>query len=119
MSILDSTYRTVSCNGPGCDKTATFEQRQDNQGAVAATETHPWLKTVRIVSASGHNFVYCSDACELANVGLGAHNPEERKQIVVPQGANTIAHAAAAAKAAEEATVKLKSGEGGKIQVGG
>jgi hypothetical protein len=117
MSIQDSMYRTVSCNGPNCDKTVTFEQRQDNQGAVAATEANPWLKTIRIVQASGRNFVYCSDACELANIGLGAHNPEERKQIVLPQGANAMAQAAAAAKAAEDATEKLKSGQGGPIQV--
>lgn len=115
MSILDATYRTVTCNGPNCTKTTTFEQSQDGAGVRAALEEHPWLKTTRIVQqiAGGRNYTYCSDECEIAGAGAGAHNPEEPKKIIAAPGNAGLAaiqQAAANAKAAEEATKALKSG---------
>lgn len=107
MSIIQQTFKTVTCNGPECKNTATFEAGSEQ----AVAEKEPWFKTLRMVqTAQGRNFVYCSDACEIANVATGAHNPEERKNIVLPEGANTLAHAAAQAKLAEDATKALKAG---------
>ena len=105
MSIIQQTFKTVTCNGPECKNTATFEAGSEQ----AVAEEKPWFKTLRMVqTAQGRNFVYCSDACEIANVATGVHNPEERKNIIVPEGANALAHAAAQAKAAEDATKELK-----------
>ena len=108
MAIVDVQIRTVTCNGVGCDKTVTYDAK-DIQPTI---EANPWLKTLRIVqTASGRNFAYHSDECELSAVAAGSHNPEEPKKIIaMPAGANAIAAAAAAAKAAEEGTKALKSG---------
>ncbi len=107
MSIIQQTIKTVTCNGVECKNTVTFEAGSEQ----AVSEEKAWFKTLRMVqTAQGRNFVYCSDACEISNVATGAHNPEERKNIIVPEGANTMAHAAAQAKTAEEATRALKAG---------
>lgn len=110
MSIVDNSYRTVTCNG--CDKTVTFPTQ--NEAAVKEVlDANPWMKTLRVVQqiAGGRNFAYCSDACELAGVASGAHNPEEPKKIIgTPAGAGQIAAAAAAAREAEKATKAMKEG---------
>lgn len=118
MSIIDNSYRTVTCNGEGCKNTVTFEQRQDNSGVKEAVDANPWLKTCRVVQQvfGGRNFVYCSDQCELAAVAKGDHNPEEPKKVISTPTNAAVAQAAAAAKAAEEATKALKSGSGVTLQ---
>ncbi|MDA4130151.1 MAG: hypothetical protein OK457_05235 [Thaumarchaeota archaeon] len=105
MSIIDVQYRTITCNT--CGKTVTFNQAD----AQKVTEENPWLKTVRIVqTAQGRNFVYDSDVCEIEATGKGAHNPEERKQIVLPEGTNAMQMAAAQAAEAEKTTDALRRG---------
>jgi hypothetical protein len=70
MAIIDTTFRTITCDAPGCDKTVTFEMNSDETDIV---EQHPWLHTARLVQAAGRNFVYCSDSCEVAAISDGAH----------------------------------------------
>lgn len=107
MSIIQQTYKTVSCNGPECKNTVTFEAGSEQ----AVAEEKAWFKTLRMVqTAQGRNFVYCSDACEISNVATGAHNPEERKNIIVPEGANAMAQAEQQAKIAEAAARAMKAG---------
>lgn len=117
MSIIDVGYRTVTCNGKGCDKTITFEPKN----APDVAKENVWLKNLRIVQANGQNFSYCSSICEMTGIEAGLHDaPEEKKIVAVPTGAQAttaIQAAAAAAKAAEQATRQLKSGEGGQIQI--
>ena len=109
MSIVQQTFKSVTCNGPECKNTVTFEGGKEQ----AVAEITPWFKTLRMVqNAQGRNFCYCSDACEIANVATGAHNPEERKTIVLPAGANAIDVAASQAAEAEAATKALKAGSG-------
>ena len=67
---------------------------------------------MRVVQASGKNLAYCSDSCELAGVASGIHNPEERKSIVLPQGANALEAAKQEAQRTEQATKALKAGSG-------
>jgi hypothetical protein len=107
MSIIQQTFKTVTCNGPECKNTATFEAGSEQ----AVAEEKPWFKTLRMVqTAQGRNYVYCSDACEIANVAVGLHNPEERKNIIVPEGANAMAQAEQQAKIAEAAARAMKAG---------
>lgn len=120
MSIIDSQFRTVTCNGPQCTKTVTFNiQEKDKAKAEAVMADNPWLKTMRIVQAHGENFVYCSDECEVNNVAQGLHNPpEERKIVSIDGGGNMqIRQAAAEAAAAAEAERAIKAGESFKATV--
>lgn len=109
MSIVQQTFKTVTCNGPSCVKTVTFEGGKEQEVANVT----PWFKTMRILqTAQGRNFCYCSDECEIANAATGAHNPEERKTIVLPAGANAVDVAASQAAEAEAATKALRAGSG-------
>lgn len=109
MAIVQQTFKTITCNGPECKNTVTFEAGKEQ---AVANDT-PWFKTMRVVqNAQGRNFCYCSDPCEIANIATGAHNPEERKNIVLPAGANAVDVAASQAAEAERATKALKSGAG-------
>ena len=108
--ISQSLYKTVSCNGPGCENTVTYEASQEGADQ-AITLTTPWMKTLRVVQTKqGRVFAYCSDSCELGSIAAGNHNPEERKQIVLPQGANAQQQAAYEAARAEAATKAIKAG---------
>ena len=111
MSIVQTVYKSISCNGINCPNTVTFEEKEGAMQRVA--NDTPWFKTLRMVqNAAGRNFCYCSDSCELEGVASGAHNPEERKSIVLPHGANSQEMAAAQARQAEEATKAMKKGSG-------
>lgn len=112
MSIVDSQFRTITCNT--CGKTVTFEPKD----TVTVNDANSWLKTLRVIQTfQGRNYCYCSDECELAGVAAGNHNPVEVKKIIAPSG-NLVAQAAAAAKAAEETTKALKEGAGVVLQQG-
>lgn len=118
MSILDATFRTVTCNA--CNKAVTFEQSQRGvpQDIV---EAHPWLKTNRVVLTSdGRNFSYCSDLCMTTGLETGLFNTPEALKVEIPQGSAQaqIQAAAAAAKAREEATAAIKQGQPAKVQLG-
>lgn len=108
MSIVDVAYRTITCNGAGCENAVTVERGKEAEAA----EKTPWFKTLRIVQTSqGRNFCYCSDQCELASVAEGLHNPEEPKKIIEAPSSSLVQQAAAAAKAAEAATKAIKAGQ--------
>jgi hypothetical protein len=112
MSIVQQTFKTISCNGPSCTKTVTYDAQQQDAEQQMAQDT-PWIKNLRLVhNAQGRNFCYCSDECEIASIAEGNHNPEVRKTIVLPTGANAPQLAAAQAAAAEKATKALKDGAG-------
>jgi hypothetical protein len=114
--VHQTVYKSVSCDGPNCPNKITYEAGPQGNEQQVQEET-PWLKTVRLVQrADQTTFVYCSDACELANVGAGEHNPKARKQIILPQGANAMKQAESLAKTAEAATKALKSGSGITVQ---
>src|ERR1700729_2086643 len=109
MSVVESQFRTITCDAKGCDKTVTFDPR-DGQAAIA---DNPWIKNVRLVQriADGRNFAYCSSEHECDGIKEGNHDFEEPKKVVAfPGGAQAIAQAAAAAKQQEDANRALKSG---------
>jgi hypothetical protein len=109
MPIVPVAYKTISCDGPSCTNSITFLEEKDAMQKL--NNDLPWFKTLRMVqNSSGRNFVYCSDTCELGNVAAGAHNPEERKQIVLPTGANTQQLAAAEAQRQIEINKALHNG---------
>ena len=120
MGINSVQYESISCNGPDCPRTVTYETSQ--AGATFALEENAWVKTARLVQPLLQNpqnpnklvFLYCSDACEVKGTGLGVHNLPEPKRIIQGPAVNAeqVAAAAAAAKRAEEATAALKSGNG-------
>jgi hypothetical protein len=111
MGFHDTQFRTVTCEGPECKNTVTFEvNQQDPSSAKAAHDANPWLNTIRIVQASGLNHVYCSDDCEISAVGAGYHNPKERKSILLPDASNAVQVAAAQAAQVEAANRALKTG---------
>jgi hypothetical protein len=73
MAIIDVQYRTIKCDGPNCGNTVTFEPKH-NQKVMAE---NPWLLTARVIqTGDGCNFVYCSDACEVAGIAK-THNMSE------------------------------------------
>ncbi len=116
MSILDQTYRTITCNAPGCKNTITFDVKDGQK----ITESTPWLKSARVVqTGDGRNLVYCSDPCEVAGITEGWHAVAEKKMIATPEGdAQAAIRAAAAAKAAaQETDAALRNGQPVKIQV--
>lgn len=117
MGIQNLQIKTVTCNGPECDKTATYDVREEKQ-AIDQPE-NSWMKSLRIVSTFDQRaFLYCSDICEAKGVATGQHNlPEPKKLIDGVATPAQIAQAAAAAKQAEEATQALKSGRGGPVLV--
>lgn len=120
MSIVDSQFRTVTCNGPECKKTVTFNmQEKDKAKAEAVMADNPWLKTLRLVQAHGENFAYCSDECEVNSVSLSIHNPPEERKIISIDGAGSaqVRQAAAEAAAAAEAERAIKAGESFKAGI--
>jgi len=110
MGLIDSAVRTITCNGPECPHTVTFDRREEKQTFDAPG--NEWMKSVRIIqTVDGRNIVYCSDACEIKGVATGSHNlPTPKKIIDAPASSASIQAAAAAAKRAEEATAALKAG---------
>lgn len=120
MAVNVISYETISCNGPECPRTVTYETSQAQQ--TFSNPENAWVKTSRLVQPLLQNpqnpnklvFLYCSDECEVKGTALGVHNlPEPKRIIAGPQvNAEQVAAAAAAAKRAEEATAALKSGNG-------
>ena len=121
MGVQQTVYKTVSCNGPGCDKSVTFEVGTQQTGIPKETEAilsapeNSWmnstLRTVR--TPDGRELVLCSDVCEVNSVAAGNHNkPEPKKIIELPTGGPTeyIRRAAEAAKVKEQADRDLRAG---------
>jgi len=117
MSVVDTAYRTITCNGPECDKTVTFEPKD----AEKTVKENPWLENARLVNrlSDGRVFAYCSDPCEVKAITAGAHNKEEKRVIEMPSGGarEAILRAAQQAAATEAGAKALKEGRDVKIQV--
>lgn len=112
MGINDTQFRTISCNGAGCDKTVTHPFTKE--GAAEAYAANPWLQTTRTVSTpDGRVLVYCTDVCEVSGLSAGLHNkPEEKKIINIEEGKAKLAMQQMAQLAAKQAESDraLKSG---------
>lgn len=110
MGLIDSAVRTITCNGPECTHTVTFDRRLEKQ--TFDTPGNEWLKAVRVIATvDNRTLVYCSDACEVKGVATGQHNLPEPKRIVDGvANAAAIQAAADAAKLAEQTTAAIKAG---------
>lgn len=108
MSTIQSTFITVSCDGPGCDKSVTFPATE--QGQAEANQTSPWLNSLRIVQTQDKRQLnYCSDECEANAVGAGTHNKIE-KRLISSANQQHVDLAAKAAEQARQATQALRQG---------
>jgi hypothetical protein len=106
MATVISSFVTLSCDGPDCEKTVTFPQTPE--GENDARQSNPWINALRFVQTPDQRkFTYCSDECEIRSTGQGHHNP---KTIVAAQGPNAVDLAAQAALRAQQATQALKAG---------
>lgn len=120
MAVQQTSFVTITCDGPECPHTVTFEAIQPELNKAEAE--NPWMKTQRTVvikpqnpGQQGLQFIYCSDVCEAKAIELGKHNPAPQLEAGTPQN---LALAQRAAQAAKQTTDALKSGSGGKIQLG-
>ena len=112
MAFTDKQLRTITCDGPGCPKTVTFDLSD-----VKAIHAIEWLKGVRVVATGDQrNFSYCSDVCEVKGITTGGHNLKERPT-VAPASEGDVRAAVAAAENAAQVTDALKAGDGSKIQI--
>lgn len=115
MATVDTIVRTITCNGPACEKTATFTQ-QNQQETI---DQNLWLKTYRNVTTfDGRSLGYCSDVCEVEGIKAGTHVPPQQKVIQMPTGDAMAAIRAAAAQSAANAEGTRALKEGG-IPAGG
>lgn len=109
MSTVQSTFITISCDGPNCDKSVTFPATEEGQ--QEALEGSPWLKTLRGVGTPDkRQLSYCSDTCEAEGVATGAHNKVEKKRIIQTGNQADVNLAAQAAAQAREANKALRDG---------
>lgn len=110
MSTLQSTFITVSCDGPECDKSVTFPATE--QGNADAFQDNPWLATLRGVGTPDkRQLSYCSDECEAKGLATGTHNKLERKRIITTGNQAEVNLAAQAARQAAEATAAMRTGQ--------
>ena len=109
MSVVQTSFVTISCDGPECNKTVTFPATE--QGQAEALADNPWLNTQRALQTSDRrNFTYCSDVCEAKAIETGVHNKLEKR--IVEANATAMNLAARAAQQAQQATQALKQGAG-------
>lgn len=117
------SYRTVSCDGPGCDKSVTFEMGNQQTGMpeetrkILSAEENAWMNSTlrKVITPDGRQLTYCNDVCEINAVAAGNHNkPEPKKVITMPGGAaqDMIRKAAQAAAVARQADKNLREGPG-------
>jgi hypothetical protein len=111
MPQIQTVFISISCDGPGCLNSATFEPTPEAQ--AEAVQDYPWLVSHRtLLTADGRKFAYCSDTCEVNNTATGVHNKPERKRVSTDTNQAQIALAARAAAQARAATEALKTGSG-------
>lgn len=116
MGIIDSNIRTISCDGPGCDKQVTYDRK--NEKTTFELPENIWLRATRVVqTADGRNLVACSDVCEVKSVETGTHNIPEPPKIVTAANPAAIALAAQAAANARQADEAIRTGQPTKVQL--
>jgi hypothetical protein len=109
LSIVQTTFITITCDAPGCGKTATFEASET--GDKAARVENPWLATHRAVATPDRrNLGYCSDECEAKGIASGLHNKLEQR-IIADVNPSAVNMAARAAEAARKSTEAIKAGQ--------
>ena len=109
MSTVQSTFVTISCDGPGCGKTVTFPATE--QGKTEAVEDYPWLLTLRGVGTPDQRTLnYCSDTCEANGLATGVHNKPDRKRVIQSGTPGDVKLAAIAAEQAKQANKALHDG---------
>jgi hypothetical protein len=93
MSTTQSTFQTVTCDGPNCKKSELLEVT--DQAAIAKKVTeNPWLKNLRNVLSAGKRgadgqpiqYNFCSDTCLVDAATAGLFIPDEEKKIIPPDG---------------------------------
>lgn len=111
MPFSDEQFRTIKCDGPGCDKEVRFDLKD-----IKAIQAIDWLKGVRVVQTGDNRaFSYCSDVCEVKGVTTSAHNLKEKVEppTVIPAASDADVKAAAIQAAGDAAaTEALKTGQG-------
>jgi hypothetical protein len=124
MGIVNANFVTLTCNGPECNKTVTFEAQQQQQ--VFAKEENAWVRSARVISRllpepgqqQPVSFLFCSDECDIKHAATGARNLPEPKRIIEGVANSAQVQAAAeAAKRAEQATADLKAGKPATVRV--
>lgn len=116
MSTVISSFVSLSCDAPDCDKNVTFPQTE--QAQAEALLEHPWLNSLRFVNTpDGRKFNYCSDECEAKAIGLGTHNKLE-KRIITESNPASVNLAAKAAEQARIAEAKIRAGQSVTVHQG-
>jgi hypothetical protein len=109
----------VKCDRPGC----TSEVSYDALSKVAVDEVrknNPWIASIRTIrTQDGREFLYCGDVCEIEQIKSGVHNPPEQKRIIENATPAAVTAAKAAADAARQSDINLKTGAGGPVLVQG
>ena len=115
MSSLQTSFITVACDGPNCNKSVTFQATAE--GKNKAEQENPWLVTTMraVATVDQRQLNYCSDACEAESIATGNHNKLESKRILLGNAQQAELAAQAAAQAAR-AQAAIKSGQPITIQ---
>jgi len=112
--LSDQPLRTITCDNPDCNKSITFDRRQEKE----TFDDNPWMKSIRLVQTiDQRNLVYCSDVCEITGAKSGVHNLPVPKKIIEAGSAAAVNAAAQAAELAKASDEALKSGNGGPVIV--
>lgn len=107
MGVITESHTIMSCDGPNCQKTVTF----DKGNAAQMQKENPWMLTARVVQLAKNNqtFVYCTSLCELNAVEKGKHDPVDFLEKKISEDTN-IQQAVAEQKASASVTDAIKSG---------
>lgn len=107
MGFSDKQLRTITCDGPGCDKTVTFDLKD-----IPAIQAIEWLKGVRVIqTGDNRSFSYCSDVCEVKGLTTTKHNLLEKPSVIQSATEADVKAAAAQSEGDAAATEALKNGE--------
>src|ERR1035437_1006732 len=118
MPIQSVQFSTVTCDSPGCDKTATFEVVPNMGVSNEVIEANPWLKTNLVVQlVDKRSFTMCSPACLVNAAAKGLFDPIEPKAITPVSGGGVAAIAAAAAAERRKQLADKNIREGHPVQV--
>ena len=121
MAISQSVFQTLSCDGPGCNKSEVIEA-SDAVSTTKLLEENPWIKNHRIVQTMSKRdpatnqpvvFHFCSDVCLVNAATAGMFVPTEEKKVELPVGTgNAQIREALAARAREKAADQaLRNGD--------
>lgn len=115
MSTQQTSFITLACDGPNCNKSVTFRATAEDK--AKAEYDNPWMVvSMRAVAATdGRQFNYCSDVCEAEAIATGSHNKLEPKRVILGNAQQAQLAAQAAAQAAQ-AQAAIKAGQPVTVQ---